>query len=600
MAFLIRRVTSSSDGREIVRIARIEGDRLTIGRAPGCAIHLTDLAVALDHILVEQAEDRLAVTAKDGLWFELDGRKTAVGAIGLGTGGDIRVAGHLLRFMPKAADADDIEIHVEQVAQRGAKLDRSAERLFSLSSVLPGKRILSWLFTTIVLTVCLGFPIKAYYDRQERAERFARFQADEIWSSGHLSQAHAGLRRNCTACHVKPFEAVRDTACKTCHTKVHDHADPFRLARAQPDLSRWQRVELAVKETFDIPPARCVDCHTEHEGPQEMAPTPQRFCSSCHAGLQSKLPDTRIGDAGDFGRSHPEFRPTLITGWTGERPTIERVSMAKRPREASGLKFPHALHLSRVGGVAQMARRLGSRQGFGKALECSNCHRPDPQGTRFRPMEMESDCASCHSLAFGRVGNTVRTLRHGDPAQVVADLRDFYQLRGPARPPTLAPMARRRPGDTLRAQEQAQFARATHAPRIGEAVAAVFSRGGACYDCHQIDRPGPASLAFRVRPVAFPTRYIGHGWFDHRPHEAESCSTCHAAAGSSSAADLLLPGIATCRTCHGGESSAKPVASSCAMCHNYHKAEGAPSSIVRRGVRGGRARAASARGEAPG
>ena len=69
-------------------------------------------------------------------------------------------------------------------------------------------------------------------------------------AAGSLSQAHAGLSDKCTACHVKPFEAVRDTACKACHTAVHDHADPFRLARARPDLSRWRRIELAFESGY--------------------------------------------------------------------------------------------------------------------------------------------------------------------------------------------------------------------------------------------------------------------------------------------------------------------------------------------------------------
>ena len=47
MAFLLRQISHSADGREIVRPSRVEGDRLTIGRDPGCDVHLTDLAVAL-------------------------------------------------------------------------------------------------------------------------------------------------------------------------------------------------------------------------------------------------------------------------------------------------------------------------------------------------------------------------------------------------------------------------------------------------------------------------------------------------------------------------------------------------------------------------
>lgn len=581
MAFLLRAVSTSAEGREIVRTARVEGDRLTIGRTPDSDVHLTDLAVALRHAEVERESGRLRVSALEGLFVEINGRRLSDGVIGLGSGGDVRIASHLLRFMP-AADAPDVEVGVERVTDGEVKLDRGAERRFSLSSVMPGKRRTAWLLTLLVLALCLALPIKAWHDRQQASERFARFQADEIWSSGHLSDAHSNLQHDCGACHARPFESVRDSACAACHKSIHGHADPFRLARAKPDLTTWGALQLRIKHAFNLPPGRCVDCHTEHEGPQRMTPTPQRFCSACHDDLHAKLPDARIGDAADFAREHPEFRPALITGWRGERPELRRVSVAERPREASGLKFPHALHLRPRGGPAQMARRLG----IGSALGCGDCHRPEPHGARFQPVEMERDCASCHSLAFARSDGTTRTLRHGDPAGVVAELREYYGGRSAALPPSLYPLARRLPGAAPQVRERIQFGRGAYAPGADAAVRAVFSRGGACYDCHIVDTPPPGSLAYRVRPVAFPTRYIRHGWFDHRAHESQGCTGCHGAASSNAASDLLLPGIATCRTCHGGERTSKPVASSCAMCHDYHAKEGAPTMIVRRLVRG--------------
>jgi predicted CXXCH cytochrome family protein len=524
------------------------------------------------------------VRAGEGLTVELNGRKAASGFIELATGGDILIASHALRFMPTAAGVGDVALEVERITEGEVKLDKSAERLFTLAPVMPGKRLTAWLLALLVLGVGLAWPIKAYYDRQQRGETFARFHADTLWSSGSLSAAHAGLKDSCTACHVKPFEAVRDAACKTCHTQVHDHADPFRLARAQPDLGRWRRIELAFMETFDIPPGRCVECHTEHEGPQQMPATAQRFCADCHTDLKAKLPDTRIADAGDFGRSHPEFQPALITAWRGDRPQLQRVSMASRPREMSNLKFPHAMHLSAISGVAQMARRLGASYGFGQALACKDCHDPEPGGARFQPVDMEEDCAMCHSLAFDRSGGTLRTLRHGEPRQVVAELRDFYRLRSPSPPPVLAPGARRRPGDAPDLRNRIQFARGPGSAE--QAIRGVFSPGGACYDCHQIQAPPGGSLDFRIRPVGFPTRYLHKGWFDHRAHATESCSSCHLADKSNAASDLLIPDLASCRTCHGGEGSAKPVPSSCAMCHDYHMDAGAPSMLIRQRVRG--------------
>jgi len=584
MSFVLRSVSTSAQGREIVRTTRIDKDRLSIGRAPDSDVHLTDLAVALHHARVERRGDRLMIQAETGLFVALNGGKTNAGVIELAAGGDLRIGSHLLRFLPKAADTDDISVSLERVSEGEGKLDRDADRLFTLASVLPGKRAMAWLLVAAVLVVGLALPIKAWHDRQQRTAQFARFQADELWSSGHLSKGHANLQQNCGACHVTPFESVRDTACKTCHAKVHDHASPFRLARATPNQSGWASFQLSVKQAFNLPPGRCVDCHKEHEGPLDMAPTPQAFCSACHTDLKDRLPDAHIGDAADFERAHPEFRPTLISGWTGEKAQLRRLSLVQKPKEASGLKFPHALHLDKLGGVAQMGRRLG----MGPQLDCTNCHRPEPSGAGFQPVEMERDCAACHSLDFARSGGTIRTLRHGDPAQLVAELRDFYGLRSAPLPPSLSPFARRTPGDAPALQERIQFNQGARLPGADAAIRSVFSRGGACYDCHTIDAPPPGSLDFRVHPVALSTRYLPHGWFDHRAHATQSCASCHGAAQSSSSSDLLIPGIATCRTCHGGESTAKPVASTCAMCHDYHAKEGAPTMIVRRLVRGQR------------
>ena len=585
MTFVIRTVSHSAEGREIVRATRVEGDRLVVGRGADCDIQLTDLAVALRHVTIERMAGRLAVRVDEGLTVELNGRKAAAGTIELAVGGDILIASHALRFMPTPAGSDEIAVNVERVTESEVKLDRSAERLFSLASVMPGKRGAAWALVLLVLGLFLAWPVYTHYQRQQREAEFERFHADEMWSSGSLSSAHAALEKDCTACHVKPFEAVRDTACAACHSGIHDHADPYRLARARPDLGRWARFQLAVKEKFDIPPGRCVDCHTEHEGTKRMPFTAQRFCSDCHSDLDARLPDTKLADAGDFGTAHPQFRPAFISGWNGGRATIDRAPLSSRPIEDSGLKFPHDLHLSGTGGVAQMARRLGASQGFGAKLECKDCHDPTPDGVRFQPVDMEEDCAMCHSLAFDRVGGTLRTLRHGQPEQVVADLRDFYRGRRPAPPPSLGP-GRRPPGEGQSVSTRIQFDRAVAGLSAERAIRSVFSRGGACYDCHQVIAPLAGSLEFRIRPVAFPVRYMQHGWFDHRPHATESCSTCHQADRSQSAADLLLPDLASCRTCHGGERTRKPVASSCAMCHDYHMDGGAPSMLIRRQIRG--------------
>ena len=601
MAFLLRNISYSADGRQIVRTSRVNDDLIKIGRDPDCDIRLNELAVALHHATLEQVSaTRLGVSAEAGLTIEVDGSNTQFGQIELADGGTIKVGPFLLRVLPQEMGSDDVAIDVERADTDEAE-EKFDTRRFALATVMPGKRPIAWTLAIVVLGVFLVWPIYAYYQQRDSQQQYAEaFHADRLWLSGSLSQGHANLSNNCTACHAQPFVAVRDESCTACHTQIHDHADLSRLRRATPNLSGWARFQMTVAETFGLDSGRCVDCHTEHEGPQQMVPTPQQFCSDCHSDLRSRLPDTRLGNAGDFEDAHPEFQPAVLVRWNGEQPVTQRVSLGQRPREESNLKFPHDLHLNATGGVAQMARRLGPSYGFGQQMECADCHVPSPDGTRFQPVDMESDCGMCHSLAFEQIDGTVRTLRHGEPRQVVADIRSFYRAGLRVRPQTLG-TERSRPGDVnqIRAAVQAARARGAAGTRADQAVRAVFSEGGACFDCHTV-QPAPGPAGFAIRPVAFPTRYMLHGWFDHRPHQfvqrpgqprqegTQACLSCHRADASGQATDLLLPDVASCRACHGGESTSLPVESSCAMCHDYHMDEGVPSMLIRQTVRGQR------------
>jgi hypothetical protein len=603
VAFLLRNISHSAEGREIVRTSKVDDSLLKIGRDPDCDIRLNDLAVALHHATLEQvSETRIGVSAEMGMTVELDGKATGFGQIDLATGGSIKIGPFVLRVLAQDVGSEDVAIDIQRTAA-GAEDDRFDTRRFALQSVMPGKRAMAWTLGLAVLALFLLWPIASFYQQSGHQGRVAAgFHPDQMWSSGPLSQAHASLAQNCEACHVRPFQPVRDAACRSCHVSVHDHADPRRMLAAQGRLGFFRRVQLNIGSWFGQDPGRCVDCHTEHEGPQRMLPTPQQFCADCHGDLRAQLPDTRLAGASDFARAHPEFQPAVLVSWTGERPALQRVSLAQHPLEMSNLKFPHALHLDPTGGAAQMGRRLSATNGFGQQLECADCHEPTPDGARFQPVDMETDCSMCHSLAFDRIGGTYRTLRHGDPAQVVADIRALYRAGGPVRPAELSANARAQPGDVaqIRAAIQYSRARADLGGRADAAVRGIFSPGGACYDCHQVIQPPPGSFAYGIRPVAFPMRYMLHGWFDHRAHlivqrpgqprlqGSAACLSCHRADQSNSSSELMLPGVDSCRACHGGERTSLPVPSTCAMCHDYHINQGIPALLLRQRAHGHR------------
>src|SRR5688500_1282949 len=100
MAFLLRNISLSADGREIVRTSRVRADLLKVGRDPDCDIRLDDLSVALHHATIEQVgATRLGVSAEAGLTVEIDGANTQFGQIDLATGGTVKVGPFYLRVL---------------------------------------------------------------------------------------------------------------------------------------------------------------------------------------------------------------------------------------------------------------------------------------------------------------------------------------------------------------------------------------------------------------------------------------------------------------------------------------------------------------------
>lgn len=599
MSFLVRQIALKSNGEEIVRGSTVEGDELTIGRDAACGIHLPDLAVDPLHARVRPlGQGKLVIESIGQQPFDVNGRSVTQRELDVATGAELGFGGHRIQ-LSRDADTGLPVFTVRRVeAVSDSAEDKDLGSVFTLKGLLPGKRMSAWSFAILMLVAFLAIPIWSYATYQplalnKDARRPAGVHGDTSWSSGHLSLAHKSLENDCQACHTKAFVAVRDNACLSCHTQdAHQHIpDSARLLRARGEPKGFAAFQRAVATAFNRPAGRCVDCHTEHEGAGAMPATQQKFCTDCHDGLKSRLPDTRIADAADFGTAHPQFRPMVIVGMNGEKPVLQRAVWSPTLRENNGLKFTHAQHLSKTNGVAQMVRRRAGNFAAGDGLGCQDCHKVEAGGARFKPVVMEDSCQSCHTLNFDQVDGTFRSLRHGKPNEVVADLRAFFRGGSPPRPASLSGMARRVPGDAALRATAADYARAVrfYPTRADQAVAQVFTKGGMCYDCHTVTRDGPAaSGGFMVQPVAQNSRYYSTGWFDHKDHRKTDCVACHTeATRSNDSTDLMVPGMdgkGGCRSCHVGESGSHlasisvkdPVDSSCAMCHSYHMDDGAP------------------------
>lgn len=647
MSFKIITIARTSEGREIPREKLVEGNEVSVGRLSENDIHLADLAVEPRHAVIsEPSPGRLVIDSISGLGFGFDGRTVMHAEIDpASAGGELRFGNHRLKL---GTDGGAITITVERVeALSDSAEEKDQQTVFTIRGLMPGKRVSAYTFIALILAAFLAWPIYTYASAHGEKIRPAGFHGDKSWESGPLSKAHANLENDCQACHVDAFVAVRDDACEACHTDAHgreatglqrvsmngpgrpgpaayDHAPEKLLAVARGGPQDFGgRIKAFFKRTFNKPEGRCVDCHTEHEGAGPMPATQQAFCADCHNGLQGRLQSagfkSAIGSATDFGLQHPQFKPLILAGFNSNHPVpfakrdaraggnpllgwnMQRTVMSGPIQMPNGLKFTHAQHLSTSNGVAEMWRNVSPGQGPG--MDCEDCHKTDPSGTRYLPVRMETSCQACHSLGLQTVGGTVRQLPHGEPAQVIADIRAFYGSGGSFRPTGLpiARYTRARPGEVNAERRSADLARAAALlPGKGDAlIRATFAPGGVCGECHTVSIGGPDGV--RIAPVAQPTRYFRNGWFDHRAHDnldvrgtdgsrRWGCRDCHAAEKSNTANDLLLPTLSTCQACHTGQDGAHTAklvrsgtASSCAMCHDYHADEGAPWVLKRKG-----------------
>ena len=570
MAFTLRSIQTTVTGREIVRARALEGESITIGRAAQCDVHLPDLAVEPLHARIRSTQQGLQIQAAGTRGFILDGSEVQNASIDPAAGAELGFGTYRLTV---SAQDGAVVLTLRKLDTATSKPgDLAGRRGFSLAGVLPGKRPIAWSLAAAILLGFLLLPVFSHilYDPSDKNDTVL---GDASWSSGDLSRAHRGLRDECEACHVDAFVSVRNQTCASCHEDAHDHADAPRLAASRAGQPLGARLLQAVAQGLGREGSgACTDCHVEHEGKRFSDPRPQAFCADCHGALKARLPDTVLGDASDFGLRHPQFTPAVTTGVTSQEKV--EVSLDKVPREDHGLAFPHKRHLEKLGGAARMAASIGAERGYGSGgLQCSDCHRATEDGVRFEPIRMERDCEGCHSLSYDRVGGIFRKLTHGDVDQLIADLSAGDLSPRPA------PMRQRpeqySPSGPYRFNFSAPVWR-------GLQIRTALSEDGICGECHR-----PAARAGGkpgIVPVKLPTRYLHQGWFDHDAHKQEKCSSCHAAQGSASSSDVLLPGIATCQTCHGGEDAAKAdVPSSCAMCHSYHAADpAAPAHAARR------------------
>lgn len=591
--FHLKLITQRAAGGDpIIRERRVAGPELTIGRAPESDIHLPDLAVDLHHAKLRFAgSGRVVLESVADAGFALNGRPTKRVEFNL-SGDPVAAFGeYRLAFATGEDGAAVITVTREEHE------DHPSPSIFSLKAPVFGRRNMAWVLGVSIVLLSLIVPLVA-----SGWLSHVKIHPDQQWSSGPLSKAHAFLENDCKSCHVKAFVAVKDETCLSCHQAgpdaatqaatldrsrsggspfepllIAEHASHEKLRRAAPlPDAIGPKVGALIQRAVNHPTDRCASCHIEHtkakatpaanvKAPLADKPTlvVVQDCESCHSQLKMRLGKTELIDTPDWGR-HPTFRPLIMTSAAGPKPTFQRLELKGLPLERNGLIFPHKMHLDPLGGVARQAIVLGKANGYGAALQCASCHAPDPSGKGFRPIEMEKDCASCHSLAFARDTNgQLKSLPHGELQKVVDTLA--------GRPPAAAGGTdRQRPG-TIRP--------AVFTATGASAWRATFSKGGACYDCHTITWAGDT---VKMAPVKLTQRYMPRGAFDHSVPEhggpgpsragGYECVDCHKATVSERSADVLIPDVAKCASCHGKTEAQTKAAddADCTTCHSFH------------------------------
>jgi hypothetical protein len=615
VSFTLNQITRRAGGGEIVRTREFPGSQLIVGRGSDCDVQLPDLAVSLRHVVVRQTgANDVAIQSIGREPFDIDGEFTTEATVRIDGEHRLILGSHTLTMSP-GSKPNDIAITVTRSESAPTAAAEDEEKIFSIRDSILGKRSMAWTFGLLVLALCLAWPIAGFIIHQN-----AKIHADQQWSGGPLSHAHAFLGKNCQACHVKAFVAVRDDACLSCHrigkdaaeqqqvealnrkwggpvsaNLIRDHAAHDRLLEAAPLPPDFGgKIEVVFRRIFHHSNDRCASCHLEHvegKGPPPTAGAPPapvhaipvqmtvNRCVDCHGQLKERLTDTKLIDTPDWGH-HPDFRP-LVAVSAGPTPQFERISLIGRPMEVNGLTFSHKIHLNATGGVARMAQELGPLKGYGGPLDCAGCHRPNASGKGFIPVDMVRDCSSCHSLAYARIGGELKMLPHGHPDQVVDALCDFYGAGGHAAA-AQADTSRRLPGFMEDARQAMNHfvERFTTPAAVSNGVRQVFAQNGVCAECHTVIRPtDPGSLDYRIAPVYMNDHYMPRGDFNHGipQHNKDAngrytCTDCHAARNSDDAREVLLPGLASCANCHGkpAKETATAASADCAECHSYH------------------------------
>ena len=555
-----------------VRLDRdVEVESLFVGRGPDNDLSLKGLTISLHQATFRMSEGRLYVEAASGQEVNVNGLVTTGERIG--PGDILKIGSWELRVLQPEADAQvDVALEYEETDRgEGERAALDERTTLGLEAGIFARRPLAWIG---IGTILVGFLLVPLFWSP----------AQSPWNTGDVSRGHAYVENDCQKCHSGFFQAVKNEDCMTCHHDIGRHSPP----------------EMAMAELDN---ADCATCHLEHRGRQvDLADLGSGFCSDCHSDLGSKLAETTLRNASDFGEDHPPFQLALVTN-----PLEEAVSVDVTDDlvEVSGLEFNHLRHVGKA---------VTGRGDTKQYLQCGACHEPDAGGLYMKPVVFEDHCQDCHRLDFDATAPP-NFAPHGDPAVIRDRIRGFYATRvlnGDVKDAEAPRRLRlRRPGARL-SSEEAELSRRWVEAKVERAERRFYERPGTCDLCHEL-APGEASDGgMGVAPVQIQDIWVPGSVFSHGSHAPFACVKCHPAAAvfdpepdsalprpewsmkdsipyeliarepttrvSNEAGDILIPDMAVCRECHAGANvwGGEKVPSPCSMCHPFHVRDNGP------------------------
>ena len=535
---LLIHISRNQRGQTIRQEQWVESDHLDIGRAAECNIHLPDHRVNLHHASIYHADDgRLYI----------EGEKTPLSiddafdqSAELAPGMRILIGPYAL-VAEAILNSEELTLSYELIhpLPESSAIPANRTPMTLEETGLSKRRIALWL-AGLIAVAFLILPIAyALSPKLHKALENLSITPDEPWNAGNMSPGHRALTAKCNTCHQRPFMAVENAACESCHKST-----PHHIANATLH-------EKVFKEV------RCSECHLDHRGRAGLVRHDTQQCVVCHGNIKARHDASKLANIHDFSTRPPAFRLTIRTG-PGEQ-NIERIRQTDKARlvEISGIKFSHQVHFDKA--LIELPNTGKTRD-----IQCDDCHKSDGAGQGYQPMTMAVTCqqSKCHALDFNPPVEG-RNVPHASVQTVMTTLREFFAHRA---------LYRISPDNSgIENVRSLRYWANAEADRNAEFLF-TKSEEGTCLECHDVSRDDSSrEVPWKVAPVHITDSWLPEARFPHDKHQTAKCTDCHDVMHSDKSTDVAIPTINKCRECHVGSRQTKTqVSSTCDTCHDFH------------------------------